>query len=104
MNYEITYPIGNYKRSRTKSTKAIAQTVERVRRLDAKTKRCKRSAKRQAEIRTKSNVTNGFLKCTFLPKLKTPQPVQAYKETAKTEIDFYHSLSNLAGHYRIEPM
>jgi hypothetical protein len=104
MNYETTYPIGNYKRSRTKTTKAIAQTVERVRRLDAKTKRCKRSAERQAESRPDSNVANGFLKCTFLPKLKTVQSAQACEETAKTERDFYQSLSNLAGHYSIEPM
>lgn len=104
MNYATTYPIGNYKRSRTKTTKAIAQTVGRVRRLDAKTKRCKRGSERQAEIRADSNVANGFLKCTFLPKLKTVQSVQPCKESSKTERDFYLSLSNLAGHYSIEPM
>lgn len=104
MNYAITYPIGNYKRSRTKTTKAIAQTVERVRRLDAKTKRCKRGSERQTEIRTNSNATNGFLKCTFLPKLKTVQSVQACRETTKTERDFYQSFSKIAEHYRIEPM
>lgn len=42
--------------------------------------------------------------CTFLPKLKTVQSVQACEETVKTERDFYQSLSNLAGHYSIEPM
>lgn len=104
MNYATQNHIGSDNRSPTKTTTATAPTVGRVRRLDAKTKRCKRSAKRQAEIRTNSNVANGFLKCTFLPKLKTAQSVQACGETGKTERDFYKSLSNLAGHYRIEPM
>ncbi|WP_425513993.1 hypothetical protein [Kaistella soli] len=69
--------------------------------MATKTKRCKPSAERQAEIRTNSNATNGILKCTFLPKLKTAQSVQACQ---KTERDFYKSLSKLAEHYSIEPM
>ncbi|MGJ1315109.1 hypothetical protein, partial [Sphingobacterium multivorum] len=48
-----------------------------------------------------SNVANAILKCTFLPKLKTAQSVQACQ---KTERDFYKSLSRLAEHYSIEPM
>ncbi|OCB70968.1 hypothetical protein [Flavobacterium crassostreae] len=104
MNYAITYPIGNYQHTRTEKTTAIAPTIGRVRTMDAKTKRCKPSTKRQAESRTNSNVANGFLKCVFLPKLKTEQSVQACKETAKTERDFYQSLSKLAEHYGIEPM
>ncbi|WP_444625921.1 hypothetical protein [Flavobacterium columnare] len=69
--------------------------------MATKTKRCKPSAERQAEIRTNSNATNGILKCTFLPKLKTAHSVQACQ---KTEKDFYTSLSKLAEHYSIEPM
>ncbi|WP_404984789.1 hypothetical protein ACI513_15120 [Chryseobacterium sp. M5] len=101
MNYATQHHIGNYQHTRTETTTAIAPTVGRVRQFDAKTKGRKPSAERQAEIRTNSNATNGILKCTFLPKLKTAPSVQACQ---KTERDFYKSLSKLAKHYRIEPM
>ncbi len=104
MNYATQHHIGNYQHTRTETPTAIAPTVERVCPLDAKTKRCKRSAERQAEIRTDCNATNGFLKSVFLPKLKETKTIQAFKETAKTERDFYKSLSNLAEHYSIETM
>ena len=101
MNYATQHHIGNYQHTRTETTTAIAPTVGRVCQLDAKTKGCKPSAERQAEVRTDSNATNGILKCTFLPKLKTAKSVQACQ---KTERDFYKSLSKLAEHYSIEPM
>ena len=101
MNYATQHHIGNYQHTRTETTTAIAPTVVRVRQLATKTKRCKPSAERQAEIRTNSNATNGILKCTFLPKLKTAKSLQACQ---KTERDFYNSLSKLAEHYSIEPM
>ena len=101
MNYATQHHIGNYQHTRTETTTAIAPTVGRVRQLATKTKGRKPSAERQAEIRTNSNATNGILKCTFLPKLKTAKSVQACQ---KTERDFYKSLSKLAKHYRIEPM
>ena len=104
MNYATTYTIGNYQHTPAEKTTAIAPTIGRVRSMDAKAKRCKPNTKRQAESRTSSDVANGFLKSIFLPKLKIEQSVQACKKTAKTERDFYQSLSNLAGHYRIEPM
>jgi hypothetical protein len=104
MNYATQHHIGNYQLSRTATATATAPTVGRVCQLDAKAKRRKRSTERQAENRADSHATNGFLKCTFLPKLKTAQSVQACRETAKTERDFYKSLSSLAEHYRIEPM
>lgn len=104
MNYATQHHIGNYHNTRTATTTAIAPTVGRVRQLATKTKERKRSAERQTEIRADSNATNGILKCTFLPKLKTEQSVQACKGTAKTERDFYKSLSTLAEHYDIEPM
>ena len=104
MNYATTYPFGNYQQTRTEKTTAIAPTVGRVCQLDAKTKGCKRSTERQTESRTNSNVANGFLKSTFLPKLKTEQSVQASKKTMKMERDFYQSLSKLAEHYSIESM
>ncbi|PTD13696.1 hypothetical protein C6N29_04180 [Flavobacterium columnare] len=101
MNYATQHYIGSYQTTRTETTTAVTPTVGRVRKLATKTKRCKPSAERQAEIRTNSNATNGILKCTFLPKLKTAHSVQACQ---KTEKDFYTSLSKLAEHYSIEPM
>lgn len=104
MNYAQTYPIGNYHNSRTKTTTTVAPTVERVRPLDAKAKGRKRSSERQTQISADSNVANGFLKCTFLPKLKETKTVQACRKSDKTERDFFLSLSKLAEHYQIEPM
>lgn len=101
MNYAQTYHIGNNQHTRTEQAKAVAPTVGRVRKLATKTKGRKPSAERQAEVRTNSNATNGILKCTFLPKLKTAHSVQACQ---KTERDFYKSLSKLAEHYSVEPM
>ena len=101
MNYATQHYIGSYQPTRTETTTAVTPTVGRVRKLATKTKGRKPSAERQAEIRTNSNATNGILKCTFLPKLKTAQSVQACQ---KTERDFYKSLSKLAEHYSIEPM
>ncbi|MES2267072.1 MAG: hypothetical protein V4520_09945 [Bacteroidota bacterium] len=101
MNYATQQNIGHNQYPRTAKATEVAPTVGRVRTMDAKTKRRRPSTERQTEIRTDSNATNGFLKCTFLPKLKTAESVQACE---KTERDFYNSLSNLAEHYRIEPM
>ncbi|AIM35306.1 hypothetical protein KO02_00445 [Sphingobacterium sp. ML3W] len=104
MNYAQTYHIGNNQTTRTKTTKAVVPKVERVRPLDAKTKGRKRNSERQTEISTNGNVANGFLKTSFLPKLKETKTVQACKKTVKMERDFYTSLSQLAEHYKIEPM
>lgn len=104
MNYATQHHIGNYQHSLTATPTAIAPTVGRVRQLATKTKGRKRSAERQTEIRTDSNATNGILKCTFLPKLRETKTVQACRKSAKTERDFFQSLSTLAEHYQIEPM
>lgn len=104
MNYAQTYHIGNNQATRTKTTKAVVQKVERVRPMDAKAQRCERGSKRQTQGSPCGNVANGFLKTVFLPRLKETQTVQACQETVKTESNFYQSLSKLAGHYKIEPM
>lgn len=104
MNYATQYPIGNYQHTRTENTTATAQTIGRVLTMDAKSQRHKRSTERQTEILTDSNASNGFLKCGFLPKLKTTQSIQDCKKTAKTQRDFYKSLSQLAEHYGINPL
>lgn len=104
MNYVQAHYIGNNQPTRTKKTKAVVPTAQRVHPLDAKAQRCKRGSERQTQVSTNANVANGFLKTSFLPKLKETKTVQACEETAKTEKDFYTSLSNLAEHYKIEPM
>lgn len=104
MNYAQTYHIGDNQSTRTKTTKTVVPTVERVRTLDAKSQRRKRNSERQTEISTNRNVANGFLRTSFLPKLKETKTVQACKKTAKTERDFYKSLSQLAEHYKINPI
>lgn len=103
MNYAQTYPIGNYHNTRTAKATTIAPSVKRVRQLDAKAKGCKRSTERQTQISTNSDVANGFLKCSFLPKLKETKTVQACRKSNKTERHFFQSLSKLAEHYNIEP-
>lgn len=102
MNYAQTYYIGNNKAARRKTTKAVIQTAQRVQPMDAKTKRCQRGSKRQTQVCTCGNAANGFLKTSFLPRLKETETVQACEEKVKTERDFYKSLSKLAGHYKIE--
>lgn len=55
------------------------------------------------QVSSNSDVTNGFLKCSFLPKLKETKTVQACRKSNRTERDFFQSLSKLAKHYNIEP-
>lgn len=104
MDYATQYHIGYNPNTPTAEATATAPTVRRVRPMDAATKGRKRNPKGQTEIRTNSHVANGFLKASFLPKLKVSKSVQACTETKKTERDFYSSLSRLAEHYGIEPM
>ena len=95
--------IGKNTASRREKTKATAQTVGRVRPLDAKTKGCRRNTERQNESSANSHATHAFLKCSFLPKLKDSPCIQDEKKTGKMERDFYRSLSQLAGHYGVKP-
>ncbi|UKB78568.1 hypothetical protein [Chryseobacterium sp. MEBOG07] len=104
MNYATTYPIGNSSAPRRKTAKATPPTVNRVRPMDETTKRCRRNQKRPKEVSSSKHAPNGFLKTTFLPKLKIEQSVQTDKESRKTERDFYKSLSRLAEHYQIQPV
>lgn len=104
MNYATQHPIGNYQHTQTETATTTAPTVGRICPLDAKTKRRKRSAERQAKIRTNSNAANDFLKCVFLPKFKEAKTIQACDKSKEMERDFYQSLSESAEHYGIEPM
>lgn len=103
MNYAQTYPIGNYHNTRTATTTAIAPPVKRVRQVDAEAKRCRRSTERQRQVSSNNDVANGFLKCSFLPKLRETKTLQTCRKSDEMERDFYQSLSQLAEHYNIEP-
>jgi hypothetical protein len=96
--------IGKNKTSRNFKAKTIAQTVERIFRVDEPTERCKRDSERQAEICSDTSTSDGFLKCTFLPKLRKTESIEDTTISKKTEKDFYQSLSQLAKHYSIEPI
>lgn len=104
MNYVQTYNIGNNLPARTKKTKAVARADQRVYDLDAKTQRRGRSAERQTKVSTCTDATDGFLKTTFLPKLRENKTVQACVKTLKIQKDFYISLTELAEHYHLVPM
>lgn len=104
MNYATQYYIRDDQHTPTAKTMAIAPSVGRVCKLDAKTQRRKRNPKGQTEVRPPFDVANGFLKSAFLPKLKTANSAQPCTGNKKTEKDFYHSLSLLTEHYGIEPM
>ncbi len=96
--------------SRSNQNPAILQATEnvpavgRVCRLDETTKGRQRNTERQTKSSTNSDAANGFLTCTFLPKLQEATTVQACRKTKHMERDFYQSLSRLAEHYGIQPM
>lgn len=104
MDNATQYHIGYNPNTPTAEATAVTPTVGRVRSMDATTKGRNRNPKGQTEVRTGTHVANGFLKVSFLPKLKISNSVQACTENGKTERDFYLSLSQLAAHYSIEPM
>ena len=72
MKYATKNYIGknkNTQRTRTK-TKTTAPTVGRICRLDEAGQKRFGNSERPTEISSDKSITNGFLKCTFLPKLK----------------------------------
>lgn len=104
MNYATSYYIGsNIPARKTKAT-AVTPPVRRICQLDEADKGHQRDAQRQTQVNTNNTTANGFLRATFLPRLKTEQSLQACTRSDKTENDFYASLSSLATHYSIEFM
>lgn len=103
MNDEATYRFGNIQNAREIRTKTIAPPVKRVYGLDATTKRRKRNQERQTAVRSHSHVAHGFLRTSFLPKLQETETLQACRDNANMERDFYISLSQLTEHYGIAP-
>lgn len=101
MTYATTYHSGYNTTTQRIQTKAITPTIRRVRKLDETDKRCKRNPQGQTAVSTSTDVTNGFLRTSFLPVLAETKTAQACKKATKTERDFYQSLSQLATHYNI---
>lgn len=104
MTYAITHHSGYNTTTQRIQTKATTPPIRRIRKLDETNKRCKRNPQGQTAVRTSTDVTNGFLRTSFLPILEETKTAQACKKTAKTERDFYQSLSKLATHYNINPI
>ena len=104
MNYATDNHIGNSATARAKKTKKASRTARRFYALDAETKRCRRGAERQTQVSSCGDATDGFLKVSFLPRLKENKTLQAGQDISKMENDFYSSLDSLAEHYHIVPM
>lgn len=108
------YSIGENKNTRKTKAKTSAPTVRRICRVDEAQQRCIGDSERPTEISSDKSTAYGFLKCTFLPKLKENNAqklatdkqnlTQIQSKIAKTERDFYQSLSQMAEHYRLNPM
>lgn len=104
MNYEAQNHIRYYQNSETTEPKAITPTIRQVCGMDAKVQRCGRDKKGQEASRTGGDAANGFLKCSFLPKMKESNSNKDSIKSKNTERDFYKSLSQLAEHYGMRPM
>lgn len=104
MDYAEDKYIGNSATARAKKTKRASRTAQRVYGLDAETQRCGRGAERQAKVGTSGDASDGFLKVSFLPKLKQEKTAQTCREITEMKEDFFASLAELAEHYGIEPM
>lgn len=109
--YATKNHIGENKNAQRRKAKTIAPTIKRICRLDETPERCERNTKGQTEISSNKPTSNGFLKCTFLPKLKENDLqkstsseqtlIQNQRKNIKRERDFYQSLSLLAEHYNL---
>ncbi|WP_417355457.1 hypothetical protein [Flavobacterium sp.] len=104
MNHAQPHTVGLYQPTPSEKATAVARAVGGVRPMDATPQRQCRNTKGQKTAPARSHAADGFLKSVFLPKLEKNQTLQDSKETAKTERDFYTSLSQLVEHYRIAPM
>lgn len=104
MYYATKYYIGNSQNPTAKTTETTVQTIGGIYGVDETSQRCRRNQKRPKEIGSCTDASHAFLKCSFLPKLKEDETVQACKKSKRLERDFYLSLSNLAEHYQINPM
>jgi hypothetical protein len=104
MNHATTYHFGNNTNTRRKTAKTVEHATPRVHQMDGTATGCAGNQKGQTQICTNCNASNGFLKTTFLPKLKTTESLQAPQRLSKLEREYYQSLSKLAKHYGIKPI
>ena len=114
MKYATKNCIGKNKNSRKTKAKSTASTVGRICRLDEAGQKRFGNSERPTEISSDKSITNGFLKCTFLPKLKENNAqklasdeqnlTQIQRKNTKLESDFYQSFSQMAVHYRLNTM
>jgi hypothetical protein len=114
MNATKNY-IGNHKTTRRKQTKTTSSAITGICRLDEAKQRRFRNSERPTEISSDKSTSDGFLRTTFLPKLKENNfqkssliternLIQNQRKNNKTERDFYQSLSQLAEHYNLNPI
>ena len=109
MKYATKNHIGKNKNTRKTKAKTTAPTVGRICRVDEAGQKRFGNSERPTKISSDKSITNGFLKCAFLPKLKENNAqklasdeqnlTQIQRKNAKTEKDFYNSLSQLEEHY-----
>ena len=114
MKYATKNYIGKNKNSRKTKAKSTASTVGRICRLDEAGQKRFGNSERPTEICSDKSTSDGFLKCTFLPKLKEniaqklasdeQNLTQIQRKNTKTERDFYQSLSRLTEHYGLNPI
>ena len=114
MKYATKNNLGKNKNSRKTKAKSTASTVGRICRLDEAGQKRFGNSERPTEISSDKSTSDGFLKCTFLPKLKEniaqklasdeQNLTQIQRKNTKTERDFYQSLSRLTEHYGLNPI
>ena len=114
MKYATKNYIGKNKNSRKTKAKTTAPTVRRIFGLDETRQKRFGNSERPTEICSDKSTSDGFLKCTFLPKLKEniaqklasdeQNLTQIQRKNTKTERDFYQSLSRLTEHYGLNPI
>ncbi|WP_291882187.1 hypothetical protein [Chryseobacterium sp.] len=106
MKNETQNHIGHHSTARRQKAKATAPTVKGVRTMDASAQRQFGNTERPTEICSLFTASDAFLKTCFMHLLKENEITvkQSQRRIAKTERDFYKSLSQLAEYYDIKPM
>lgn len=110
MTYATKNHIGQNRDSRRKQAKTASSSVTAICRLDEAEQRHLRNTKRPKKISSDMPTSNGFLRTTFLPKLKeskvwkADKNSQTEKEIEIAEKSFYQSLFQLTEHYGLEPV
>lgn len=99
MKHATEKTIGHREFAQKGKAKATAQAVGRIRKLHATGKRGKACHRGEKAVGSPLAVTDGFLRCRFLPKFSPPEQGLG----GETEGDLSASLSQLYTHFRMEP-